>query len=496
MKLFSPAHSRNSGGGRRSGPLLGWELTGLGRRLLQTPRVMMVAAAGLAVVSAWLALTYPARVAVAMFAAMIAGLAILLEPALGLLAYFNLAFMRPHETFWGLDDTRLTFLVSMFTLGATVIHFALRPNLAWLKKPQVFFTLVLWLFIHLSAEFNVHGPYQAKWLDYYDKMFLIYFVTLVVMTSEKWLFRLAWVITVSIGYLGIWANEMYFLHGWHTVHGPGRKGAAFYDENGFAMILVMVVPFCWQLIVHHRNWIVRAGLAVVMVLTAHGVLVTFSRGGFLGLACTGAVILLRQKNRWLALVMGVLALGFFAAVTGPRYLARIGSIETYEEDASAQGRLESWETGSKMALSHPWFGVGLKRYREEFPNYSFYFPREAHNSWVQLTAECGFIAGGAYGALMILTFVSLWRIRHRLPRLPEESRKITATLVGAYEASLVGYLVCGFFLSMEDFEFYYLLVAMGQILDRVTAERVAEAEAAGMVAGGEGVRSTAPAAPA
>jgi O-antigen ligase len=208
-------------------------------------------------------------------------------------------------------------------------------------------------------------------------------------------------------------------------------------------------------------------------------MVTFSRGGFLGLGVSGVVLLLRMRNRGLALVLACVAVGGFVSVTGPRYVGRMLTIADYEEDKSATGRLDSWQTGMRMMASSPLFGVGFKRYVEEYSNFGKTHAREAHNSWVQLGAECGIVALGSHIMLVLLTLAALLRVRRRLPFLPEESRRKSAALAGMYEASLIGYLVTGFFLSMEDFEFFYLLVAMAQILDRVTEERVLSREAAG-----------------
>jgi O-antigen ligase len=167
--------------------------------------------------------------------------------------------------------------------------------------------------------------------------------------------------------------------------------------------------------------------------------------------------------------------GFFLLFAGAQYRARIQSINSYEEDRSATGRLEAWEAGTKMALRNPLFGVGLKRYVEAFPYYSTFQPRSAHNSWVQLGAECGLVALASYGVLIVLTVASLRRVARRIPFLLGENRTQTETLMRMIEASLLGYLVCGFFLSMEDFEFFYILIAMAQVLDRVTEARVREA---------------------
>lgn len=459
-------------------PLGSWRARLIVRKLLSVPLVVLGGAAALAAFAAHLALTRHPRVALAAFFSMAGGLAILLEPAIGILIYHGLAYWRPQDTVWGLRGIQVTQTVSIFTIGATALHFALRPDLRFLWRPQTIFLLLLWGFLHISALTHEYGKDQAHWLSYYDKLFVIYFTSLALLNSERWLLALAWVLVASIGYLAIWANQQYFFSGWYTVHGPGRPGSTYYDENDFAMVVLMAIPFLWALLFYVRRWVWKAALAGTGVLCAHAIMVTFSRGGFLGLAATGGVLLARMRNRGLALLIALVGISGFVSVTGPRYVARIFSIGDYQEDKSATGRLESWQTGFKMILSSPITGIGFKRYVDAYHGFSTGFAREAHNSWVQLGAECGVIAMGSHLMLAFLTWRSIRRVRRRLPGLPEQSRRISGMLSGAYEGALVGYLVTGFFLSMEDFEFYYLLVAMAQILDRVTEQRVEELERA------------------
>jgi O-antigen ligase len=134
-----------------------------------------------------------------------------------------------------------------------------------------------------------------------------------------------------------------------------------------------------------------------------------------------------------------------------------------------------------MMKDSPLYGIGFKRYVDEYHNYGKTYAREAHNSWVQLGAESGLIAVGSHIMLVLLTLSALLRIRRRLPYLPDGSREKCEILVGMYEASLVGYLVTGFFLSMEDFEFFFMLVALAQVLDRVTEQRLIEVQESGTV---------------
>jgi len=471
----SPPPRPRGGSFDEVGPATRWRLKNVPN---VTPSLaILVTAFGccLALVSSWIARSYAPRPAVALFFALIGGVLVFMNPFVGVLAYYTLAFMRPQETFWGLGDTRLTLLVSVSTLAATIFHFARNPDLDFLRKKQTVLILILWLFLYLSTMFGDFGSPEPKWMDYYNKMFIVYFVVLALVNTEKKLFILSWVIMLSIAYLAYWANDMYFGQGWHVVHGPGKPGATFYDENDFAMVIVMSVPFIWYLMRSARNPFVKLPLLGLLPVAAHAVMVTFSRGGFLGLAGSMLLIAFRDKNRALGGLILVGGVVFFAMFAGADYRSRIHSINTYEEDRSATGRLESWGAGTKMALHNPLFGVGLKRYMQAFPYYSTFQPRAAHNSWVQLGAESGLVALGCYGGLIVLTIASLVRVNRRMRFLPGEIREHTEILVRMFEGSLAGYLVCGFFLSMEDFEFFYVLVAMAQILDRVTEARVQEA---------------------
>jgi hypothetical protein len=49
-------------------------------------------------------------------------------------------------------------------------------------------------------------------------------------------------------------------------------------------------------------------------------------------------------------------------------------------------------------------------------------------------------------------------------------------MVGMTEATLEGYFVCGYVLSMEDYEFFYALVALVQISESISVQRLREAE--------------------
>lgn len=460
-----------------------FRLSGLPRIFLGQKLVLVILGSILAAATAHIVLTFEPREAAALFLGLVGGIAVLVNPFLGIAAYFVLAFFRPQDLFWGLDNLRLTMLASLATGAAFAIHLMLRPRLDFLRRWETLWLLLLWAALYLSTQFGKFGGEEARWMGYYNKIFVIYFLVIGLANTTKRLHQLAWIIALSVGYLGIWANKQYFFSGVYIVGGPGHT---LKDENDFAMFLVMSLPFMWFLMRSTKHLVLRAVLLGLMPATIHAVMLTYSRGGFLGLCAALGFVALREKNKVLSTLAVLAGVIFWAAFAGQDYQARIGSIDDYEEDGSATGRIESWETGMRMVMDNPVFGVGLKRYVEAYPTYATKpgeRAREAHNSWVQLAAESGMFAVLAYGMLILAAFHSFRRIDKRTAQLPEEAGNRIRALSLAFQGSMVGYLVCGFFLSMEDQEFFYLLIALSQLLDRTTAATLARHQAAMAAAG-------------
>jgi putative inorganic carbon (HCO3(-)) transporter len=436
--------------------------------------VVIAVAIGAAVLTAGIVLQYPPRVAIVLAVCLIGGTTVILEPFLGVLGYVVLAFLRPQEVFWGLGGERLTLIVSVATLGAALLHFTRRPSLAFIPRAQNLLIVTLWLAIWLSTQFGKFAEPDSVWMGYYTKMFLIYFTVLAAVDSQRKLEILVCTLALSLGYLCWWANEMYFFNGWHTVHGPGNPGDTFYDHNDFAMVMVMVIAPLWfmgRIVRPPYGWVFRG----IIPFAVHGIMVTYSRGGFLGMALVLVFCAIRERSRWLGTALITGGVLFFVLFTGDEYRARIASIVGFDEDASAQGRFGAWEAGRTMIADNPFFGVGLKQYLRAFPYYSSKGEFVAHNSWVQLSAECGLPALASWAGLIAVSAWSLVRVVRRGSRLPEAVRQRSEALANGLGGSLIGYLFCGFLLSAEDLEFFYFVVAMALILDLVTEQQAQRA---------------------
>lgn len=143
--------------------------------------------------------------------------------------------------------------------------------------------------------------------------------------------------------------------------------------------------------------------------------------------------------------------------------ARMRTIQTYQEDASAQSRLQVWTMLANLALDRPWLGGGFLPYQAwiyEKYNPDYTIAMAAHSIYFQVLGEHGFV-----GLALFLGFWALaWRTCSRLERMSsgEPDLRWAYWLSRMTKVSLAGYFVGGAFLNLAYWDMpYYLFVLVG-----------------------------------
>jgi len=163
------------------------------------------------------------------------------------------------------------------------------------------------------------------------------------------------------------------------------RGFAGLDNNGAALMMAMVIPFCYYFfLAEHRWW--RWGFLICLLPAAHAVMLTYSRGAMLSsiLVCVGMVVT-TKKHRWktigVAIVMGLIVL----SMAGPEVRKRFQTLENTGADESAQSRYGSWAAGLRLAQAYPIFGVGPRNSNLFLEDYGADMKgRTVHNLLIQM----------------------------------------------------------------------------------------------------------------
>jgi probable O-glycosylation ligase (exosortase A-associated) len=409
---------------------------------------------------------------------------IVFRPFFGLLAYSWLAYMRPQDMAWGMSRVLpLSQWVALAMLLGIVVTLG-RERLATFKLQTVLMALLaLWISITVLTAVL---PEMAKVVyGHYWKGILIAVLTTGLVRDRERFRTLVILIAFSLGFLGAKRGLFGLLRGGAQYNdGPGGFMA---DNNSFALMLNMCLPLLVGIAATDpRRW-VRTTATAMAVLTVPTILFTFSRGGLLTLCLVSGLLIWRSKNRWLvAAVMAVSLLGVVALTSESvteKYLQRAETIDDYEEDGSAMGRINAWKTSWYVFLDYPVLGVGPNNLAAVYQRYS---PqpgrfRVAHNAYFQLLAECGLPA-----LLLFLAAISaaLWRMQ----RLRDQTgQPWIETQARMFQISILGFLAGSMFLNMAYNEVIYHLVALTVCLEVVAEAEAHAAAPAGSAAASEDV---------
>ena len=259
----------------------------------------------------------------------------------------------------------------------------------------------------------------------------------------------------------------------------------YYDANDFATFAVTAMPIA--LYVLHRaraNYQRALGVASLAVLTL-GFVYSGSRGGFIALLAVVAFVNFGYRAiplRW-RLSATVLVAVVVLAAASDRYWTQMGTIMSdadYNRSAET-GRMKIWERGVGYMLRFPIFGVGPNNFGAAEGKLSPFAERQqygrgvrwnaAHNSYVQVGAELGIPGLVMFIGMIASAFVALRRSSRRAGTARRADRG--PELTQAIAASLTGFVVGAFFLSLAYSELLFTLLALAVALQKVTTGRMA-----------------------
>lgn len=401
------------------------------------------------------------------------GLVALRHPWVGVVGAYVLSVLAPQFIwFWNFDGLRPVLLVMAPTLVGFAIALASgRISTVPLRSGRNLLMLLLFLAYTVSYFF---GPYtrdasrpratDPAWAyDIIVNMFVLFAVATTCITTTRRLVALGGVIVLTGVYLTYWANDLYLATRMvYRMSGPtNASGAGIYnDENVFAMVFVCAVPFLWYFGLGATRALYRYGLWLVIPFSWHAVFLTGSRGGLVGLAVVTLVVALRSRRKWLSLLLVPALLIAYDWQAGDVMKERAETIDDFRTEGSAAARLSAWTAAQAMVAAHPVTGVGLASFVSAFSDFSADKPREAHNTFFQIAAESGVLAGIGYAGFTAAILIGLWRTSRRLRNEDRPDSRWLFLVCEATLASVIGLTVCSLFLSLQLFEIYYYLAVM------------------------------------
>ena len=411
-------------------------------------------------------------IGLALIAAVVIGT--LLEPGIGLIVTLLAgpwaAWMNTYAP--GLLPIDAGQIMVGFTLGAWVLGGLAKREFVIPRSPLL---IPLGLFVGWAAitmlwapDLSFGLPEVIKWIEIILVMLLA--IDVAQRRGGQWILTGVFATAALQALIGIYEARIRGVGplGFQLSEGVYRAYGTFEQPNPFAGFVGMVLPIAIAVTAYYAlhiaysfrarklPWITHDALrfticALVTLLLAAGLYLSFSRGAWLGTAAAiGAVIVFAPRRWWIGLALGAIALMGLAALSGAGLLPsaineRLADAGTLLEIRDVRGvpindanyalieRQAHWQAALNMLTEHPWTGVGFSNYQPLYEQYRLLnWPMplgHAHNIYLNVAAETGLIGLGLY----LLLWISILALTFRAIRRAQGFDRAAAVgLMGAW----------------------------------------------------------------
>ncbi|MFZ5469541.1 MAG: O-antigen ligase family protein [Myxococcota bacterium] len=383
--------------------------------------------------------------------------------AFGALMLFVVAmYAVPGEWIPGADKLRIALVTSSLAAALVVLRRLGKLEPVYLDGVRGLALIGFAALASGSILWSIHPEESRTTAIGIVKLVAIYLTMVNVLTTWR---RVVWVCGALVA--GSIVTSIGVIH-WHhagvdLVEGYRARWVGVYaDPNHMAMDLGLVVPLALAFLARRQTPAVfrvvsalAAALAVVAIVLSH------SRGGFIGLAVAVVLWAAREKQRVRSFFIGLAFVLALLAFAPESFWRRTSTVATFEDDVSALGRVHAWQVAKDINVERPLLGVGAGAFRFAWPMYAPPEARRAyvaHNVFLDVIGELGLVglflflvfAGGASGG----AFAASTDPTH-------------GWLARAIAAAIAGYLVCDLFSGYILSSHLYVFFGLGACVDRL-----------------------------
>lgn len=386
-----------------------------------------------------------------------------------------------------------TNVLMAFIIVAWVTGRYLEGEPLWLSTPL---NLPILLFMFVALISLIRGSYYESgywWLALIEfkrwvTPALLYFLVLNTVKERPMIKNIVITMIIVTTLVGLMAIYDYIELGETSSLEKARIGGISEQSNTLAAFFCyyMFLPFGFFLMnmSRWRYW----GLLIPFLIQFRGIMVTFSRGGYLAFALGLYAITFFRNKAMILLMIAATVVAIMNPIilpAGIRYRmeqtftkgtpSTFSSVDELEGEleASATSRVEVWKGAIKMIKEHPGFGVGYGLFDSLIPYYwSGGTPIDAHNTYLIIAAEMGVPALLIFLLMIAMIMWNTWRLYATTS--DKFAKAMSLGFLGGLFALLMSNMFGSRLDSQEVASYLYILAALVmrlRILDRKEGTR-------------------------
>jgi len=238
------------------------------------------------------------------------------------------------------------------------------------------------------------------------------------------------------------------------------------NPNVLGEYFLIVIPFSAAFCINSKSWFNRLFFAACSGIMMVCLVLTYSRGCYIGIIAAAVVFLVLWDRRFIFLGIGVLILlPFILPETIINRFLSIGNMA----DSSTSYRVYIW-LGTIAMLKDYWLcgiGPGMEAFNRVYPLYAYnsISAPHSHNLFLQIVCDTGIVG------LIVFVLLIFQYYRMTCGALSRENKKENKVLLIAAISSVTGFMVQ----SMSDYTFYnyrvmllfWVCIGFGMVLTKL-----------------------------
>lgn len=389
------------------------------------------------------------------------------RPYVGLMLWSWLSYMNPHRLSYGFAYNMPFAQITALTLFGSILFTKEKRGI------PINSITVSWITFLLFMGLTTHLAYFPEEAGYYYervvKIQIVTFLTMVLITDIQKMRHLIWAIALSIGYFSIKGGVFTIASGGgFTVWGPPESMIE--GNNELAVATLMSIPLMAYLFHFQPPGVIKKGLLGGIPLSFVAAIGTQSRGALLACGAVMFFFWMKSERKIVLAFAFVVLVSAILALMPASWFKRMDTIEHYDKDSSAMGRLNAWEYAFNAANDHL-FGMGFDSWSLE--TFLMYAPNPkdvhaAHSIYFSVLGDHGWIGL----AMFLFVFWRSWVFLKRIIKTTDTRADLEEVnfLARMLQVSFIAYFIGGAFLSLSYFDLPWHLVSFVVVLNRIVSE--------------------------